>query len=1022
MCNRIVRFSIILILSLLITSLNFAQRQSGSLYGTVVDEGGEPLPGATVTISGPTLLGNPNYITGNSGKFRFPSLLPGEYSLTAEMPGFKTLHRKGLVINVGKTTEVTLVVESAPIKEEVTVTADSPVVDVKSTKISIHYDSEVLASMPASRDLYNIQNSMPGAISDERPYRRTSSILGGTVRSQLYALDGVPMNDPVTNYSMVNINVDVYEEIEFEIASHPAEVGQTDGAYINIITKSGGNRFSGGVMAYYSGGKLTQDLFTPEQISALGVFPAEKFTDFRDGSVNFGGFLVKDRIWFYLNGRRLTWDQANPLTPENRLAKLGMTSPHYDFRHEEWMAFAKLTFQLSKNVRYMGMFHFNDIYEPVYTNRTGSNYTWSITAIWNHEKDYTTTHQINWVLDQNTFLDIRGSYIYRFFPINTRPEFHGDYTYYDRTAAVSWGASWYDDEYVRERMNASLSLTRFQDEFLGASHEFKAGIDIEQTFYYLDRFRPGGNPYYTYWRDYNQGNPYWDSTSKRQGRLRIRSVASEREKKVRKDHTRRFSGYVQDNMAWGRWVVNLGVRFDYSYQYEPDQSRSELRYDTGPEFLAPGLAPNSLLEALIDQWHAEIGPISPFDQLTLPYKKVMEFFTVSPRLGLVYDVFGTGKTALKLSFARYFEPIFSAKYNNSNILSVDQINWYWYDDNKNKLMDLPPTDRYILLTVPEQDPNYKYYVDNLKDPYTDEIMASVQHELAKDFRLGLGFIWKRSKNIIEDIDLNNGYDPLATDEKGLIWIPYDVVDPGWDGEFGTDDDQNLTVYGLREDRPAPTWKGTNPPEAVRRYWATFFYFNKRMSNRWQLNGSILYSSFKGNTEAHYSATEGASARFDSPNRIIHSYGPLQFDRPLQIGLMTTFLLPLDFYISAYFSYKSGGPWARSLSRVYFPPEYEVRDPYVTVIAEPRGSQRFAPVTHLSLRLEKSFHLGDYGKLNFYIDGYNIGGSSGVEVTTNPLGWLYYYEDPPRYRVNSTYGLINSVYGVRSIRLGLRWTF
>jgi len=164
---------------------------------------------------------------------------------------------------------------------------------------------------------------------------------------------------------------------------------------------------------------------------------------------------------------------------------------------------------------------------------------------------------------------------------------------------------------------------------------------------------------------------------------------------------------------------------------------------------------------------------------------------------------------------------------------------------------------------------------------------------------------------VEDIDLYNGYDANATDENGLIWIPYTVTDPGWDGEFGTDDDKSLTVYGLREDRPAPAYKGTNPPEAKRDYKALVITFDKRMSNKWQLKGSIVYSSFKGNCSPLYGPTEGESGMFDNPNSLINAYGPLWFDRPLQIKLMGTYILPYGFVVSAYFQHLSGAPWTRS---------------------------------------------------------------------------------------------------------------
>ncbi|MFQ6078916.1 MAG: hypothetical protein ACE5NJ_07265, partial [Thermodesulfobacteriota bacterium] len=662
------------------------------------------------------------------------------------------------------------------------------------------------------------------------------------------------------------------------------------------------------------------------------------------------------------------------------------------------------------------------------------------TRVWD-EYNLATSHQFNWVIDQNTFLDMRGSYYHRYFPINARPGQENEYTYYDRKERVYWGRVWYDDEYVRKRLIGSAKMTHFRDDLLGASHEFKAGFEFGQSEYHRDWFR-GNNPYYSYWRDYAGGNPYYYSTSGKRGRLRLRFCPGEKGQWDVVDNVRRFSGYIQDSVLSGRLALNLGVRFDYSYQYEPEQTRPGMLqyYKVGPDQLNPAISdPNALLRALIEAEHAA-GYLTPFDPLTTPYKKVIEFTTLSPRVGLIYDIFGDGKTAIKLSYSRYYEPVWSAKYNAAQIFGAGTYQWYWYDDNGNKLMDLPGEgDHYRIRYRYNQDPEYTYYFTwdslqkflesgneadlekGLSAPYMDEITAGVEHELMRDFNLGLRFVRKWNRNIVEDIDKFNGYDETRKDEKGLIWIPYTATDPGWDGEFGTDDDKSITVYGLRDDRPEPEYLGTNPPEAKRDYWAVMLTLDKKMSNKWQFNGSILYSSFKGNASAMYGPTEGESGMFDDPNSLINAYGPDWFDRPLQIKLMGTYILPYDFIISAYFQHQSGKPWTRHM-RVYFPPDYDVQQSYVYINADERGSKRLPPFTNLDLRVEKRFSLGDYGKLNFYVDIFNVGGRNGIELYEDPEGYLRYYRTPPYYKPRYTYGRITEAYGVRSFRLGVRWTF
>ncbi len=1018
MKTKLLKASLILILALGVTSISHAQaRLTGSIHGEVMDTEGNALPGCTVMLRGPKLLGARTYVTSGTGDFRFPSIPPGsDYEVRVEMPGFKTMIRPGLIVRVGRVTDIEIVLEVTTLEEEVTVTAASPVVDVETSKVAINYSSEFIASIPMNRDLYDIQNSIPGAIADGADYRRTSSILGGTVRSTLYSLDGVPMNDPATFYSMANINVDVYEEVEVGIGALPAEVGQTDSAHFNIVTKSGGNRYSGSFTGYYTTESFAQDLISSEDIYALNVDKPESYVGYKDGSLNFGGPFIKDRIWFFLNARRLVWDKLNQYTPENRMANNGLASEHYDWRHEEWLGFGKLTWQITNNIRYMGMLHYNHIYEPFYTNGGGASYDASVVDIWNHENTYTTTHQLNWVFNQNNFLDIRGTFIHRYFPLNSREK--GTYTYYDYVESIYWGRLFYDDEYVRKKYLASAAWTSFQDEWLGAGHEIKVGAEFEQTEYHRDWYRE--NPYYSYFDGYPH-NVYYYDVEDQEGRLRIRMCPPEKGMWDVQDHTRRFSAYVQDSITAGRLALNLGLRFDFSYQFEPEQTRPELRYEYGPENLAPGLGPNDLLEALVDQWHEDVSEYSPWDEITTPYKRPVEYKTFSPRIGIVYDLFGTGKTALKLSFSQYYEPVWSAKYNAAQIFGANSVSFRWYDDG-NRLMDLPPIDRYSPTSTPNQDPNISFYDENLKCPYTREFIAAIEHELVSDFKVGLQFVYKINKNIVEDIDINNGYDPSATDENGLIWLPYDVVDPGMDGEFGTGDDSPLTVYGLREDRPEPSWRGTNPSDAKREYWAIIGTLSKRMRNNWQLEGSILYSSFKGNATPDYSATEGQSSMFDDPNDMINGYGRLAFDRPWQIRLMSSVILPYEFIASAYFQHRSGSAWTRAIDRVYFPSALDVQQSYVYVLAEERGSRRNPPYTNMDLRLEKAFNFTDTLKLNIFLDVFNVFGRSGVNIYGNTGGRLRYYRTPPEYTYDAQYGDISSVYGVRSIRLGLRFNF
>jgi hypothetical protein len=217
--------------------------------------------------------------------------------------------------------------------------------------------------------------------------------------------------------------------------------------------------------------------------------------------------------------------------------------------------------------------------------------------------------------------------------------------------------------------------------------------------------------------------------------------------------------------------------------------------------------------------------------------------------------------------------------------------------------------------------------------------------------------------------------------------------------------------------------GVNPPEAERKYWALALTFDKRMSRNWQLKGSILYGSFKGNVEATYVPTEGESAAYNSPNTLVNSYGPLYFDRPLQIKVMGTYILPFNIIVSAYVQHYSGIPWGRTISRVYFPADFPaVLQTHVLLNAEAPGSQRRAPYTNLDLRLEKGWPLKGRARLDFYVDIFNVGGRSGVLVDNDPSPRLRFDQTPVVYEASPTYGDVLSVYGIRSFRIGVRWSF
>lgn len=270
-----------------------AQQQTGSIRGIVMDDEGNVFPGVKVIASSPYMMGKKTYVTKHTGIFQFATLPPGTYKITTEMTGFKTRHRENVAIRAGMIVELKLIMEMAPIDEKITVTEAFPVVDVEQSKLSVSMDQHLLRNAPFARDLYDIVNFAPGAISEEDPIKRTTSIHGATVRENTYSFDGVNMIDPATMYVLTNINFDVMEEIEMVTAAFPASAGFTSGAYINVVTRSGGNDLSGGGVIYYTNNKMAKNLWIDEEVESLGLSQPSVDKNWVDVSFNLGGLSLK---------------------------------------------------------------------------------------------------------------------------------------------------------------------------------------------------------------------------------------------------------------------------------------------------------------------------------------------------------------------------------------------------------------------------------------------------------------------------------------------------------------------------------------------------------------------------------------------------------------------------------------------------------------------------------------------------------------------------------------------------------
>ena len=968
---------------------SYAQEQTGSITGKVVDTEDNPLPGATVTLSGPFLMGTRTFVTSPDGDYRFPAVPPGRnYTIAVEMAGFQKMERAGITVSVGTTITIDIQLALEVQTEEVTVTAASPTVDVKSTKHSVIYSSDMIEHMPLARDYNEVIHSIPGI--SENPYVGGKEwgfgAHGENVKKSQVALDGVGITDPAMGTARIGVSFDIFEEFEVQIGSLPAEVGMTSGAYVNIVTKSGGNRFSGLASAQWYNDSLVSSLVSEEDANAVGLEAPSGRKAYHDFSLSLGGPVIKDKIWFFLNGRILNFADSST-----------SSEGAFDVTQDEWMAFSKLTFQLSPSLKLTGMFSFRNWDRPFdYRNIFLSQYSGQYR---DNSQDTVAQVQLNWIMNQNSFLDLRFLYQKQHDPRLIHPEVEFDDTYVDRYTNITTGTSSLRSYiYQVPKMGARLGLTQFLDDFLGASHEIKLGLEYEVAKTEIPWWRENA---YTQFITYDGSIYGFKDINPIMGQFVAGLWGFKKGDWESNMNTKRYSAYLQDSLTIkDRLTINLGLRYDESHgNYIGGTYLSSYSKDPVLSMLNPDYA----------------------QEVTFPdVKDLMVWKDFSPRVGFVYDIFGDHKTALKASWAYYNDDL-----EMGRLLPINPSGPFgkltiarWLDLNRNQQLDL--TDRYIVLRKPQSPEAYsspESVVDpDIKSPKTQEFMVGIERELFTDVRFSVTYIHKTTYNWIDNTEKLRGHT-----QDSEWWVPYTTTEPGADGIFGTGDDKDITVYGEKRGAPPSLLWYQNIPEAKRTYHGVDFVLQKRMSNNWQFLASLTWSKLTGNTGEGFEDSVGHNVPFDTPNWFVHRDGNLSWDRPLMIKLQSTVLLPGDFILSGYFKFFSGTPWGRTLD-VQLPMNpvlFEYPGNFVSVMAESPGSNRNRSSCVMDIRLEKAFRFGQSSRLGLFVDVLNVFGDSYWSVISNPGGRLYANGN---YQISPNYGILANVHGIRTLKLSARFTF
>jgi len=829
---------------LLLAPVAFSQsRETGAIRGTVKDDQGAPLPGVGITLTGVNLMGTRTFLTDANGEFRFPALPPGEYQVKAVLTGFGTVSREKIRLSTTTTLAVDIELKATTMSEEVTVIAQTPTVDVKSTETaSVTLGSEILRSMPNSQFTADIVNMAPG-VNNDVAYGAANG------RGISYQMDGVGVADPDGGTAWVFLSYNIVEEAKIMGIGLPAEYGNFTGVIFNIVTKSGGNKFSGHFETIFQGKKGRGDLEgTWPGGSLWGTENNQAYAEdwplitsplegLLDTNAQLGGPIVKDKLWFFGGAqwyRSQNWVTGFPFAQDYK-------QPRF---------FLKLNSQLTSKTTGSLSFEYDD-YNGTYR---GAGARVQPDATRNQiDPEMVLNFNLTHIINPKTFFDVKAAYFdgyYNLEPrtgrdvnmhwfLNDNPDLSGDqanWKYY------SWGSY---GEFDRSRFQANASMTHYAEDFLAGSHDFKFGVEFEKSKVKNLFSYTGENHwrYYDYWGGGYSGNYY----------------AYEYEGYQVQTRNFRLEGFAQD--SWkvsSRLNISLGVRFSKNWG-----KHKEL---TGVQFST---------------------------------------FRVAPRLGFTFDILGDKSTILKAHFGEFTDGMFSSLFDRLSPTFSDWTIFYWdpaYTDQSD------PNGWYEYY----RRVHGTWVIDEgVKHPFMRQYTVGLERELFKDASFSVTYINRSYHNFITPYNALATYEPYIYNTSALNTETNEVENRSYtlfNLTSGDDAEWHITnVETIKDLYSDVTGSSYNP---YRKYWGLEFIFNKRFSDRWQLLASYVYGRATGTMDNSSAWDDIGWNEYADPNTWINLDGHVTQDPTHMIKVQGTYLLPLDIGLSIYFRGISGDAWTQ----------------------------------------------------------------------------------------------------------------
>lgn len=977
------RLSLLIALTLCIVTFASAQEFTGNINGRISDSSGAVLPGVSATLKSPALQGTRNVVTDETGNYRFILLAPGVYSVTYELPGFKTLVREGVVVQVGVTTTLNVALEISQVAETITVTGESPVVDVQNATVGVNFGQSLLRDLPTARDLWVVLSQTPGI-------QTTRFDVGGAtmgtqttyrsygLRDQNWVnLDGIVTTEGTSGAGFY-MDYGAFQEIQISAAANSAEV-PVPGAFINTVVKTGGNDLRGEVYFDWEDDKF-QGKNVTDELRDRGIGKGDQFTRYNDFNYQVGGPLKRDKLWWFFSGR----DQFSGLLTEVRQVPSGGGSfvpveegtigGAFTTRLQNYTT--KFNYQVNPNNSLIFTGQVGRKFQP-YRGAQGNNASFFNLDSTGIQDSWSWVYKFQWtsVLNSKMTMDVSANTFGYHFPLRS---------HVDETPRRDTGTNFVRGGYSgtgigntttvpnrnqRRRWHWNANVTYF-----AGNHDLKFGYgfiweDQRVTsksvpgspgsldgivLYYLngrpDRFQVQNTPFLS-----------WDSLY--QNFL-----------------------FVQDKWKLSpRVTLSLGLRYDRYSNFSPEQGN-------------PGTG----------AWASKLS----YERTTYP-----TFNNLVPRVAVNWDIFGNTRTAFKASYGRYSENVGHQISSFANPNSQVITRRYSWDGRPVSQI----TQAYVATLSPLETIGQaqKAAIDpNLENAYTDEFTAGLSHELFTDLGIHANFVRKFSKNPFERL---NRAQPLSA----FSAVP--AIDLGLDGVRGSGDDRAFTIFertgaGAAQDLMVTSFKGMGSNFTTFELNAT-----KRLSSKWQmLTGfdwtkrnlaPVLRESNDPNILLYSRANSGGN-QFSGHHTTNWTY-----------KLSGTYQLPYGVFVHGIYNAQKGEAYGRTQSfnaatlNVPGRTNNLAQGTVTGVYVEPEGAY-FYPNVHLTnFRAEKKFNITERQTVSAMFDLFNIFNSNtvtGVNTTTSTT--THTKVDGTRVTNAPTFGRVTQILNPRIFRLGIRWMF